>query len=184
MNQACIYPKLAKTPSHFGCHACSAPDPKPECQTQIKDPCDSPLNKLQLTRPLVLGGAGLGELEDDTTAGEALVNLGVGVESVVNTTALLLVKDDLEGLGAVLFGADTLADDLDGVDEVGQDSIVDSGKSAGTGTLLLLEVAGAGGALGAGENAASSEDEDVAVGEFLLELTGQAGWPSQQQCCC
>lgn len=184
MNQACIYPKLAKTPSHFGCHACSAPDPKPECQTQIKDPCDSPLNKLQLTRPLVLGGAGLGELEDDTTAGEALVNLGVGVESVVNTTALLLVKDDLEGLGAVLFGADTLADDLDGVDEVGQDSIVDSGKSAGTGTLLLLEVAGAGGALGAGENAASSEDEDVAVGELLLELTGQAGWPSQQQCCC
>ena len=124
---------------------------------------------------LVLSRAGLGEVEDDAAAGEALVNLRVGVESVVNTAALLLVKDDLEGLGAVLLGAETLADDLDGVDEVSQDSIVYSGESARAGALLGLEVAGAGRALGAGKDAARSEDEDVAVRELLLELTSQAG---------
>lgn len=51
---------------------------------------------------------------------------------------------------------------------------MDGGQSAGTGTLLLLGVAGAGRALGAGEDTARSQDEDVAVGELLLQLTGQA----------
>ena len=41
-------------------------------------------------------------------------------------------------------------------------------------SLLLLAGAGSVGALGARENAAGSEDEDVAVGELLLELAGQA----------
>jgi len=72
----------------------------------------------------------LGELEGDTTASQAPVDLRVGVEPVVNATTLLLVKDDLEGLGAVLLGAEALADDLDGVDKIGQDGIVDSGESA------------------------------------------------------
>lgn len=93
---------------------------------------------------------------------------------MVNTTTLLLVQDDLEGLGAVLLGAGTLADDLDGVDEVGEDGVVDSSQSAGTGTLLLLVGTRAGGALGAGQDAALSNEENVAVGELLLELTGQA----------
>lgn len=123
---------------------------------------------------LVLSG-GLGELEDDTAAGEAAVDLGVGVEAVVDGAALLLVKDNLEGLGAVLLGAEALADDLDGVDEVGEDGVVDGSEGARTGTLLLEGVAGAGGALGAGEDAARSEDQDVAVRELLLELTGEAG---------
>jgi hypothetical protein len=121
---------------------------------------------------LVLSGA-LGELEVDALAGEALVDLGVGVETVVNTTALLLVKDDLEDLGAVLLGAETLADNLDGVDEVGEDGVVDSGKSPGLGALLGLRSARAVGALGAGQNAAGSNDQDVAVRELLLELTGE-----------
>jgi hypothetical protein len=121
---------------------------------------------------LVLSGA-LGELEVDALAGEALVDLGVGVEAVVNTTALLLVKDDLEDLGAVLLGAETLADNLDGVDEVGEDGVVDSGKSPGLGALLGLRSARAVGALGAGQNAAGSNDQDVAVRELLLELTGE-----------
>lgn len=123
---------------------------------------------------LVLGRARLGELEGDTTAGEAAVDLGVGVEAVVNTTTLLLVEDDLEELGTVLLGAETLADDLDGVDEVGQDGVVDGGQSARTGALLGLGVAGAGRALGAGQDAARGQDQDVAVRELLLELAGQA----------
>lgn len=123
---------------------------------------------------LVVGAGGLGELEGDTAAGELAVDLGVGVQAVVNTATLLLVEDDLEVLGTVLLGAETLADDLDGVDEVGQDGVVDGGQSAGAGALLLLGVARAGGALGAGQDAARGEDQDVAVGELLLELTGQA----------
>lgn len=123
---------------------------------------------------LVLGAGGLGELEGDTAAGELAVDLGVGVQAVVDATALLLVEDDLEGLGAVLLGAEALADDLDGVDEVGQDGVVDGGQSAGAGALLLLGVARAGGSLGAGQDAARGEDQDVAVGELLLQLTGEA----------
>jgi hypothetical protein len=92
---------------------------------------------------------------------------------VVNTTTLLLVEDDLEGLGAVLLGADALADDLDGVGEILEDGVVDGSESSRTGSLLLLGVAAAGRSLGAGQDAARSEDQDVAVRELLLELTGE-----------
>lgn len=123
---------------------------------------------------LVLSGTGLGELEGDAAAGKLAVDLGVGVEAVVDAAALLLVEDDLEGLGAVLLGAEALADDLDWVDEVGQDGVVDGGQGAAAGALLLLGVARAGGALGAGQDSARGEDQDVAIRELLLELTGEA----------
>lgn len=126
-------------------------------------------------RHLVLGSTGLGELEGDAAAGQLAVDLRVGVEAVVDAAALLLVQDDLEGLGAVLLGAEALADDFDGVDEVGEDGVVDGRQSAAAGALLLLGVAGAGGALGAGQDAARGEDQDVAVRELLLELAGEAG---------
>lgn len=93
---------------------------------------------------------------------------------MVNAAALLLVEDDLERLAAVLLGAGTLADDLNGVDKVVKDGVVDGRQGAGTGALLLLVGAGVGGALGLRKDAALSNEEDVAVGEFLLKLTGQA----------
>ncbi len=130
---------------------------------------------------LVVGGTALRELEVDVAACQTAVDLRVGVEAVVNTTTLLLVKDDLEGLGAVLLGADTLANDLNGVGEVGKDGVVDSSQSAGAGTLLLLGVAGAGRALGAGKNAARGQDQDMAVGELLLKLTGEAAFYCQYE---
>jgi hypothetical protein len=119
--------------------------------------------------------AALGELEGNGAAGEATVDLAVGIEAVVDTTTLLLVEDDLEGLGAVLLGAGALADNLDGVDEVGEDGVVDSGQSARAGALLGLGGARVNGALGAGQDAALGHEEDVAVGELLLELAGQTG---------
>lgn len=124
---------------------------------------------------LVLSRTGLGELEVDVAASEASVNLGVGVQTVVNTTTLLLVKDDLEELAAVLLGSDTLTDDLDGVGEVVKDGVVDSSESSGAGSLLLLGVARAGRSLGSGKDASRSEDQDVAVRELLLELTSESG---------
>ena len=48
------------------------------------------------------------------------------------------------------------------------------GQSAAAGTLLFLRGTAAVGALGAGENAAGGEDQDVAVGELLLEFAGEA----------
>jgi hypothetical protein len=51
---------------------------------------------------------------------------------------------------------------------------VDGSECAGTWALLGLGSAGAVGALWAWENAAGCEDQDVAVGELLLELTGEA----------
>lgn len=115
----------------------------------------------------------LGELEVDTLASQTLVDLRVGVKTVVNTATLLLVKDDLEDLGVVLLGADALANDLDGVDEVGKDGVVDGSEGPGDGTLLGLGGAAAVAALGAGQDAAGSDDQHVAVGELLLELTGE-----------
>ena len=50
---------------------------------------------------------------------------------------------------------------------------MDGSQSSRAGALLLLGVARAGGALGAGEDLALGDDQDVAVGELLLQLTGQ-----------
>lgn len=99
---------------------------------------------------LVVGSAALRELKVDVAARKTAVDLGVGVEAVVNTTTLLLIKDDLEELAAVLLGADALADDLDGVGEIVEDGVVDSSEGSRAGTLLGLVVARAGRSLGAG----------------------------------
>lgn len=93
---------------------------------------------------------------------------------MVDGVLLLLVEDDLEDLAAILLGAEALADDLDGVDEVVEDGVVDGRQGSGTGSLLGLGGARAVGALGTGEDAARGEDQDVAVGELLLELTSEA----------
>jgi len=122
---------------------------------------------------LVLSRARLGELETDTTTRQLSVDLRVGIESVINTSLLLLIEDDLQDLAAIFLGAETLADDLDGVDEVGEDGVVNGGECSGTGSLLSLRGTGAVGALWAGENATRGKEEDVAVGELLLELTGE-----------
>ena len=93
---------------------------------------------------------------------------------MVHASLLLLIEDDLQQLGAVLLSAQALADDLDGVDEVGEDGVVDSGQGSGTWALLRLASARSVRAFGAGEDAACGEDQDVAVGELLLKLAGEA----------
>lgn len=114
-----------------------------------------------------------GELEVDVTTSQTTVDLGVGVQAVVNTTTLLLIENDLQSLAAILLGADALADDLNRVGEISQDSVVDGGEGSGARSLLLLVVARASRSLRAGQDAARSEDQNVAVRELLLELTGE-----------
>ena len=145
--------------------------PKP---VRTPEPCVEDRTQTARLTNLVVGLSALGELEVDALASEALVDLAVGVEPVVDTAALLLIEDNLEDFAAVLAGAETLADDLDRVDKVGQDSVVDSGQGSRLGTLLGLVAARAVGALGTGKNAAGGNEDDVAVRELLLELTGQA----------
>jgi hypothetical protein len=70
----------------------------------------------------------LGELEVNTTACQLSVNLGVGIKAVVNASLLLLIENNLQDLGAIFLGAETLADDLNGVHEVSEDGIVDGGE--------------------------------------------------------
>ena len=51
---------------------------------------------------------------------------------------------------------------------------MDGGQGAGAGALLGLRGAAAVAAFGAGEDAAGGYDEDVAVGELLFKLAGEA----------
>ena len=125
------------------------------------------------TKHLVLSSIALGELERNTSTSQLSVDFGIGVKSVVNASLLLLIENDLQQLSSVFLGAETLADNLNGIDEVGENGIVDSGQCSGTGSLLSLAGARAVGSLGAGEDTACCEDEDVAVGELLFELTGE-----------
>jgi len=115
----------------------------------------------------------LRELKANTSSSQLLVDLRVSIESVVNTSLLLLIENNLQDLAAVLLGSETLADNLNGVDEIGQDGVVDCGECSGTGTLLSERSSGAVATLWAGEDTARGEDDDMAVGELLLELTGE-----------
>ena|SRR6266487_2086037 len=74
---------------------------------------------------LVLRSATLRELKTNTTASQFSVDLRVGIESVINATLLLLIENNLQDLAAIFLGAETLADDLNGEDEVGEDGVVD-----------------------------------------------------------
>lgn len=95
---------------------------------------------------------------------------------MVDAATLLLIQNNLDGLAAVFLGADALANNLDGVDKVGEDGVVNGSQSTRAGTLLGLGGAGVDRALGAGENPALGDEQDVAVGELLLELTGEAAF--------
>ena len=128
--------------------------------------------------PLVLNSTTLRELKVNTTTRQLLVHLRVRIESVINTTLLLLIEHHLQDLASILLGAQPLADNLNGKNEVGEDRVVDGSECSGTGTLLSERGARAVGALGAGQNAARGEDQDVAVGELLLELTGESDFVS------
>jgi hypothetical protein len=127
------------------------------------------------TKHLVLSSAALGELERNTSASQLSVDLRISIKSVINTALLLLIENDLQQLSTIFLGSETLADDLNGVDEVGENGIMDGGQCSGTGALLCLAGAGTVGSFGAGENTAGSENENVTVGELLLELTGETG---------
>jgi len=113
------------------------------------------------------------ELKAAHPAGQLSVDLGVGVESVIHTTPLLLVQHDLQHLASIFLGPQSLSHNLDGVDDIGQDGLVDGGQSPASWALLSLGRARPVGALWSREDAARSENEHVAVRELLLQFTRQ-----------
>ena len=114
------------------------------------------------------------ELKIDPLARQALVHLRVSIKPIIHTTSLLLIQHNLEDLAPVLARAGALTDDLDRVDQIAEYGVVDGRQRAGARTLLRLRGAAAVAALGAGQDAAGGDDEDVAVGELLFEFTGEA----------
>lgn len=65
-----------------------------------------------------------------------------------------------------------LANNLTGPDEVVEDLLVDGGESSGSGSFLL--VGGTGVSLGFGEDSSLGKEDDVFVGQLLLELSGES----------
>lgn len=137
--------------------------------------CPPRLRLVYILRILSKVGSSLRELKVDTLACQTLVDFGVGVETVVDTATLLLIENDLEDLATILLGAQPLSDNLDGVDEISEDGVVHGGQSTRAWALLGLRSATAVAALGAGQNTARCNDDDVTVRELLLEFTGEAG---------
>jgi len=122
---------------------------------------------------LIFSRSSLREIENDTTASQTFVDFAVGIKSVINTTSLLLIQHNLQSLAAIFLSTDTLANNLDWVNEITEDRIMNSGESSGTRTLLSLRSTGSVASFWAGKNAASCEDYDVTIRELLLELTSE-----------
>lgn len=115
------------------------------------------------------------ELKVDTLARQTLVHLAVRVQTVVDASTLLVVKEHLENLLAVRLCSDTLADNLDGVDEITEDSVVDSRECSRTRSLLSLVRSASVGSFRARQDAARSNDQNMTVGKLFLELANDAG---------
>ena len=127
---------------------------------------------LPISARLILRPSTHWELKPHTPPRQPPVHLRIGIQSEIHTSPLLLVQHHLENLTAVFPRASAFADDLDRVDEVGQDGVVYGGEGAGTRTLLGLRGTGTIGPFGTGKDAAGGEDEDVAVREFLFKFAG------------
>ena len=121
---------------------------------------------------LVIRTAAQRELKAANPTGQFPIHLRVSVQSVVYTTTLLLIQHNLQHLTSILLGPQSLANNLNRVDHISEDSVVHGSEGSRAGTLLGLACAGAVGALWAGQDAAAGEEEDMAVGELLLEFAG------------
>jgi hypothetical protein len=110
------------------------------------------------------------KLKAHTPSSQLSINLPISVQPVIHPTLLLLIKNDLQHFTSIFLGPNPLADNLNRIDDIGQDGIMHRSQGTGARSFLSLRGPATVGAFGTGENASGSEDENVAVGEFLFEL--------------
>ena len=112
---------------------------------------------------LVICGTAHWEFEAAHTACQLPIDFRVCVESVVHATPLLLVQDDLQYLASIFLGSESLANNFNREDNVGEDGVMNSGQGSAAWAFLGLGGAGSVGALGARQNASRREDQNMAV---------------------
>jgi len=78
------------------------------------------------------------ELEGNLFTSELLVDVGIGLQLVLNVSLHRFVQMDLQETGGVKSDTGTLADDLSWEAQVLQDRVVDGGQGTAEWTLLLL----------------------------------------------
>lgn len=111
------------------------------------------------------------ESKDDFVASQLSVNVGHALSAVTEVRLITGIEEHSELLAAVLSYTGTLADDLRWVGKVLEDRAVDGSEGSRAGTGLL----DTGTTAWLAEDSALANKDDVAVGELLLELTGQPG---------
>lgn len=103
------------------------------------------------------------KLKPHTPSSQLPVNLPISIKSVIHTTLLLLIENDFQHLTPVLLRPDSLSHNLNRIHHIRQDRIMHRCQSTRAGSFLGLGGTATVGSFGTGENAAGSEDEDVAV---------------------
>jgi hypothetical protein len=78
---------------------------------------------------------------------------------------------------SILLGAYALANDFGGVDQIPEDSIMDSGKGSAARTLLLNTRA----ASRKREDTSLSNEDNMTIREFLLQFTGKPSCTKTRQ---
>lgn len=88
-----------------------------------------PLFRYKLFKTLVLSSPNR-KLKVDPLARQPPIHLGISIQPKVHAPTLLLIQHHLRDLRAVLTGAHALADDLDGVDDIGENGVMHGGQGA------------------------------------------------------
>jgi hypothetical protein len=103
------------------------------------------------------------EFKHHTPPRQLLIHLPIRIQSVINTTSLLLIQYNLQQFTPVLLCPNSLSHNLNRVHHIRQDRIVNSSKGSGARTFLGLVRTAAVGTLGPRENTAGREDEHMAI---------------------
>jgi len=112
-----------------------------------------------------------GELENDVLAGESLVDRRERVQLVFQGGRVFRVQEALDQPTAINAVLRPLADDLSGVDKILENLLVHAGDCPAVWPEALVP----GGITGGfGHGTALSDENDVAVSELLLQLSGES----------
>ena len=111
------------------------------------------------------------KLENNILAGQLLVNGGKRLELGLDVDLVLGVKVHLQGLASVHLASGALADNLRGVHEVLEDSLLHGGERAraGAGSLSFGSAV-----VGRSVDGSLGNDDDMASRKLLLELPHEA----------